>query len=298
MNTTVLPSNTAAPGRQSGSRSPFATDAVLYLVIAGLVWLAWQSSRQGYFTAGDDVGYWIGVAGGVLMLLLFSYPLRKHFRFAHGWGRMKVWLWLHVILGITGPLLILAHSTFHVGSLNAGVALYSMIIVALSGVVGRFIYARINRGLYGEKTDLRELEARAGLQQSDAHSKLAFAPAVDQRLKAFAAGETSAKPGFLICLRRVFWLPLKQHLTYRACVAELHEPLQNVAMSSGWNGSHLARRERLARKLVRRYLNSVVRVAQYTAYERLFSLWHVAHIPFVYLLVASAIVHVIAVHAY
>jgi hypothetical protein len=80
------------------------------------------------------------VAGGVLMLLLFSYPLRKHFRFAHGWGRMKVWLWLHVILGITGPLLILAHSTFHVGSLNAGVALYSMIIVALSGVVGRFIF--------------------------------------------------------------------------------------------------------------------------------------------------------------
>lgn len=298
MNTTVLPSTTTAPGRQSGSRSPFATDAVLYLVIAGLVWLAWQSSRQGYFTAGDDVGYWIGVAGGVLMLLLFSYPLRKHFRFAHGWGRMKVWLWLHVILGIAGPLLILAHSTFHVGSLNAGVALYSMIIVALSGVVGRFIYARINRGLYGEKTDLRELEARAGLQQSDAHSKLAFAPAVDQRLKAFAAGETSAKPGFVTCLRRVFWLPLKQHLTYRACVAELRKPLQNVAMSSGSDSSDLARRERLARKLVRRYLNSVVRVAQYTAYERLFSLWHVAHIPFVYLLVASAIVHVIAVHAY
>jgi hypothetical protein len=281
-----------------GSRSPFATDAVLYLIIAGLVWLAWQSSRQGYFTAGDDVGYWIGVTGGVLMLLLFSYPLRKHFRFAHGWGRMKVWLWLHVILGIAGPLLILAHSTFHVGSLNAGVALYSMIIVALSGVVGRFIYARINRGLYGEKTDLRELEARAGLQQSDAHSKLAFAPAVDQRLKAFATGETSAKPGFVTCLRRVFWLPLKQHLTYRACVAELRKPLQNVAMSSGSDSSDLARRERLARKLVRRYLNSVVRVAQYTAYERLFSLWHVAHIPFVYLLVASAIVHVIAVHAY
>ena len=42
----------------------------------------------------------------------------------------------------------------------------------------------------------------------------------------------------------------------------------------------------------------MVRVAQYTAYERVFALWHMAHLPFVYLLVISAIVHVIAVHAY
>jgi hypothetical protein len=211
---------------------------------------------------------------------------------------MKMWLWLHVSLGIMGPMLILVHSTFRVGSLNAGVALYSMIIVALSGVVGRFIYARINRGLYGEKTDLHELETRAGLQQWDASSKLAFAPAVEHRLKVFAEGETSAKPNFLTCLRRVFWLPVAQRLAYRACVAELAKPMQELAMRSGWEGNSMAKRERLARKLVRRYLNSVVRVAQYTAYERLFSLWHVAHIPFVYLLVASAVVHVIAVHAY
>jgi hypothetical protein len=42
----------------------------------------------------------------------------------------------------------------------------------------------------------------------------------------------------------------------------------------------------------------VVRVAQYSAYERLFALWHLAHLPFVYLLIISAVVHVIAVHAY
>ena len=195
-------------------------------------------------------------------------------------------------------MLILAHSTFRVGSLNAGVALYSMIIVALSGVVGRFIYSHVNRGLYGEKTNLRELEARAGMQQSEARSRLHFAPAVEQRLKAFAEGETSVKPGFATCLRRVFWLPVKQRLTYRACKVDLQQPIEQLSMMSGWAGDDVVRRERLARKLVRRYLNSVVRVAQYTAYERLFSLWHVAHIPFVYLLVASSIVHVIAVHAY
>ena len=74
--------------------------------------------------------------------------------------------------------------------------------------------------------------------------------------------------------------------------------MQQLAEQGGWDAASHSKRERLARKLVRQYLNAVVRVAQFTAYERLFSLWHVAHIPFVYLLVISAVVHVIAVHAY
>jgi hypothetical protein len=45
-------------------------------------------------------------------------------------------------------------------------------------------------------------------------------------------------------------------------------------------------------------MDAVLRVAQVRAYERLFALWHVAHIPFVYLLIISGIVHVVAVHVY
>jgi hypothetical protein len=85
---------------------------------------------------------------------------------------------------------------------------------------------------------------------------------------------------------------------YRQCVEELRAPIRQLAAHSQWSHEDLVRRERHARKLVRRYLTAVVKVAHFTAYEKLFSLWHVAHIPFVYLLVISAIVHVIAVHAY
>ena len=68
--------------------------------------------------------------------------------------------------------------------LNAGVALYSMLIVAGSGVIGRFLYMRVNRGLTGEKTSLKQLETRAGLAQSEARSKLHFAPEVEAMLQA------------------------------------------------------------------------------------------------------------------
>ena len=299
---TSPPLTLGSSGSASHAKKPsgglLAGDMAVYLVLIGLTLMTWTISRMGYFGAGDDVGYWLGVAGGVMLLLLFSYPLRKHFRFTRNWGRVKWWFWVHMCLGVGGPLLILLHSTFQARSLNAAVALYSMLIVALSGVIGRFIYARVNRGMHGEQTTLRDLEARAGLHRREARSRLSFAPAVEAHLKEFADGELSARPGLFTCLRRVFWLPVKQWLTYRTCKADVQQPLRELALETGWDGDSVVRRERLARKLIRRYLQSVVRVAQYTAYERLFSLWHVAHVPFVYLLIISAIVHVVAVHAY
>lgn len=275
-----------------------AGDTLVYLLLAALVWLTWFISQRGYFEAGDDVGYWLGVVGGSMMLLLFSYPLRKHFKFAQNWGRVKWWFLLHMMLGVGGPLLILLHSTFRIGSLNAGVALYSMVIVALSGVVGRFIYARVHRGLRGELTGFKELQARAKLDQDEVRSRLAFAPTVEADLKAFEQAELQAPAGWLTYFRQVFWLPIKQWIVYRRCVHDLRMPIRKLARHGQWSHADLMRREAMSRKLVRRYLTAVVRVAQYTAYDRLFSLWHVAHIPFVYLLVISAVVHVIAVHAY
>jgi hypothetical protein len=211
---------------------------------------------------------------------------------------VKHWFLLHMTLGVGGPLLILLHSNFRIGSLNAGAALFSMVIVALSGVVGRFLYRRVHRGLQGEQTSFESLRTRAGLDQAEARSKLAFAPAVETQLKAFEDAELEARPGWATWLRQVLLLPAKQWLVYRACAGELRRPLRQLARRAGWSHEERERHGRLARKLVRRYLTAVVRVAQYTAYERLFSLWHVAHIPFVYLLVLSAVAHVVAVHAY
>jgi hypothetical protein len=295
---TVLDSQAPTSAPEKTATRLIAGDTLVYVVLSALVWATWQVSQMGLFKAGDDVGYWVGVAGGVMMLLLFSYPLRKHFRFAHGWGKVKWWFWVHMVLGVGGPLLILLHSTFRIGSLNAGVALYSMLIVAGSGVVGRFIYARVNRGLRGEQTELKDLQVRARMDQDDVRSRLSFAPKVEVLLKNFEQAELQAKDGWLTHVRRVFWLPLRQWLLFRQCVVELDAPVRALALHGGWTPQERLRRSKQAQKMVRRYITAVVRVAQYTAYARLFSLWHVAHIPFVYLLIISAIVHVVAVHAY
>ena len=285
-------------GPRSRTTERGSRDAWLYLLMFGLIGLAWVISEAGLFKSGDDISYWMAVVGGVMMTVLLLYPARKYIRVMRNLGRVKWWFWMHMLFGLFGPWLILVHSTFRIGSLNAGVALFSMVIVVASGIVGRFIYVRVHRGLHGEKTSFQELRSRAGFVENETRSKLAFAPDVEARLAAFEQRELAAGKGLLTHLRQACWLPVQQWVAVRQCRQALEAPLHKLATEGQWSDEELARRRRLAGKLVQRYLEAVVRVAQFTAYERIFALWHVAHLPFVFLLVASAVVHVVAVHAY
>ena len=291
---TAIADPAPAPKRK---RSPL-TDTTLYAVLAILIIAAWRFARMGYFQPGDDVGYWIGVTGGVMMLLLLLYPLRKYVSFMQRLGKVKYWFLVHMLLGIGGPLLIMIHSTFHLGSLNAAVAMLSMLIVAGSGIVGRFLYLRIHKGLNGERSNLAELQRRAGLAQGEVRSRFRFAPGVAERLMAFEAMATEEGNGWGITLFRVFWLPVRQRIEYDKCAREVDAKLRIIGKDSGWTRGQLRRRSAQARHATRVYLRSVVRVAQLSAYERLFALWHLLHAPFVYLLVLTAGFHVFAVHAY
>ena len=39
-------------------------------------------------------------------------------------------------------------------------------------------------------------------------------------------------------------------------------------------------------------------MAQFSFYERLFGLWHILHLPIFFMMILSALVHVLAVHMY
>jgi len=271
--------------------------ALLAFVLVAVLAAAYVA-RSGLFTSASALGYWLGVAGGVAMLLLFLYPLRKHWRVAARWGRARWWFMFHMVLGVAGPLLIVLHSTLHFGSLNATMAFASMTLVAISGLVGRYLYSRIHHGLYGHRATLAEVRAEAGIGSAEVRSKLAFAPAVEKRLEHFmqqaeAVGRVGLRrPG------RFFLLGLAVWLERRRCNREIARLYGQRALAEGWSETALTRRVRSRTAMVAAYLRAAQRLAQFTAFERLFSWWHVLHVPLVYMLVLSSIAHVIAVHMY
>jgi hypothetical protein len=213
-------------------------------------------------------------------------------------GKAKHWFIVHMVLGVGGPITIMAHCTFRIGSVNAGVALFSMLVVALSGIAGRFIYLRIHRGLGGEQDTFATLRKTLGFSAEDVHTQLHFAPKAEARLQAL--DRHAGRPGdrWGEHLHRLFVLPLILRRERRACQRETDRALAAVAKDRGWDSATLDLRARRARRLVAEYTGGVLRVAQLSAYTRLFSLWHVLHVPFVFVMVACAIAHVVAVHAY
>ncbi|MEW6330734.1 MAG: hypothetical protein AB1560_04650 [Pseudomonadota bacterium] len=296
----VLRASQAAPQPSSATRETRETSRRFWLwpVMVLLVATGWAVRNGSYYEAGDDFGYYLGVIGGLMMLALLLYSLRKHIRFMHNWGPTKHWFRLHMFLGITGPTLILFHSTFRTGSLNATVALSCMVLVAGSGVIGRVIYRKIHHGLYGRSATLQEVQNNLGIVGGDVKSKFHSTPQLETRLKAFEASALGEHKSAWSRIWLFVTVGLRARWTYHMVARELERLGRDHARKHPRDAAKLDGRLSGGKTAIRHYLDAVIDVARFSAYERLFSLWHVLHVPFVFMLIISGIAHVIAVHMY
>jgi hypothetical protein len=255
-----------------------------------------------------DLGYNLGLAGGLMMLVLLLYPLRKRVKFFENFGFLPSWFKWHMVLGILGPMTIIFHSTYHVyipyihpmGSPNAAVAMLCMLLVSGSGTFGRFFYTKIHHGLYGRQTTVNEL--RAGLEQSgDVKSLFSFAPGVETKLEGFRIRADGYAKQSGIGLVNFLTVGVQTAMLSRSLSRELHRVMQAQAKESNFSAAQRQGMEEMFteyREKIVAYLNAVRDAAQFNTYERLFSWWHIFHIPLVYMMVFSAFYHVYAVHAY
>lgn len=292
----ISPSTSASSLTIDSAKKHSGILAIPLLVLVAA--LAWMTARGKFYSPGDDIGYYLGLVGAVLMLVLLLYPLRKHVSFLRNLGAIRYWFRFHMLFGIAGPLLILFHSTFTIGSLNAGVAMTCMLLVAGSGVIGRFMYRRIHHGLYGRRATLQEMQTRLGSQEGAVRSKFHFAPRVEANLKTFGELATRPPQSFLAGAWQFLTLGVRARWVHFICMQELRKLLQKHAQRREWPRAKLHQRLGNASAVIDAYLVAVRHTAQFTAYERLFSLWHILHVPFVFMLVISGVVHVIAVHMY
>lgn len=293
---TLLP-----PATRQWLRRPAFTrgsDFKLYILltllgIGGYLWSDWHM-----VTPKSGIGYWLGIVGGTMMLTLLLYPLRKRMRFLSVMGSTRAWFQIHMWFGLIGPLFILYHANFRLGSLNSQVALYSMLLVAGSGIVGRHFYATIHRGLYGKKTSLQELQADLAHAIEENRGLAAFTPHLLKRLNRMAEEMRGCEITQSLGVRR----SLKWSFTHRYMQVSLfltaRNELQLAAKRSETVARNYKRLLRASNGYIRDFTRLVGRAARFSFYERLFSLWHVLHLPLFFLLVVSALFHVLAVHMY
>jgi len=272
-------------------------DTLLFVTALAVLALGLHTSSTQYLSPQTGLGYALGIIGGSMMLVLVLYPLRKRVKALRFLGSVPHWFRAHMMLGIVGPICILFHCNFSLGATNSNVALLCMLVVSGSGIVGRYFYAKIHHGLYGRKTTLTELQARATALAGH-ETQLPLLPELmarvereEQRLLAWGRGGLTVAVAPFVLKARSNGAGRRVRRYVRSAVAA-------AAVGSPTIAAQRARIERVACEYAERRLRASREVVEFKVYERLFSLWHVLHLPLFFMLLAAGIVHVIAVHVY
>jgi hypothetical protein len=291
-----------APGPAATEAAPAAkpwlsADKVLFVLVCALLYCGWHFPTERYISPKRGIGYALGIVGGSLMLLLLVYSLRKRWGWLRFLGSTPSWFRFHMVLGVLGPLCILYHSNFSTGATNSNVALFCMLTVAGSGLIGRYIYAHIHHGLYGRKLELGEL--RESAENLHGQAGISFLPELAARLD--AAEQQVLRAGARLSLLGLFKPLTVALLSVRlrwGLQAYVRRALRASARKSPVIASQRQRLRATARSYIQRRLAATRRVAAFQSYERLFSLWHTLHVPLIFMMIIAAVVHIIAVHVY
>lgn len=268
-----------------------------YGIAALAIYAGWLGRDQRNINAEHGLGYALGIVGGSLMLLLLLYSVRKRVRWLARFGETRHWFRLHMMLGIVGPVLILYHCNFDLGDLNSKVALYCTLLVAGSGVLGRYLYAGVHHGLYGSKATLQEMAGVLEKSVSGGHASALIQP-IREELVALDRRVLAPSVTFMDSIIRHLTISWQTRVIYRRLVSRTRRELITRAMTSPIVDQHADRLEATIRKYLREHLGQVRQVARFNSFERLFSLWHVVHVPFFLMMIFSGLFHVFAVHLY
>jgi len=132
------------------------------VLITGLYALVVYTTRE-IPPASEVFGHGMGILGFVFMLMTETlYSLRKRSRSVK-WGKMSMWLQLHIFTGLVGPYMVLLHTSWKFNGIAGATTLLTIIIV-ISGFIGRYIFTRIPRTVDG--TVIEGTLSEAALKQA------------------------------------------------------------------------------------------------------------------------------------
>lgn len=279
-----------AASAQGWSYRPAVTRITTVLTFAMAIYAlfyGWSSRDAFYLSPAEGGGYALGILGGSLMLLLALYPVRKNVRWMRHFGAVRHWFRMHMFFGIAGPIAILYHCNFRLGATNSNVALGAMLIVASSGLFGRYLYSRIHHGLYGgaiRVADLRKEWQGFVAQMNDMQVNL---ESITEKMDRFE--EPVLNP------RRTFHSALLYALTARW----QRRRIKSMANRQLKHAEHLSTQQQQGiQTLLERRLDAAFVIRRVRAFERFFDLWHLLHMPLFVLLILTGVAHVISVHLY
>jgi len=267
-----------------GSMALIVIAALVYLVYRGFTYYNTSLEERFYHPDYDFLkpsgimGHGLGILGSLLMLIGVSvYMMRKRMRSLARMGKLKHWLEFHIFLCILGPLFVLFHTSFKFGGLVA-ISFWSMVAVFLSGIVGRFIYIQIPRSIEGRELSLNEIRSMKG--SIDIILKTNFTLNEDSIETILESARTTDTPNHFNPIVQYFL----KYREDRTKVCRLKVALKKNKLSRIQRSGVI--------KLVKNEITINRRIDRLQTMQNLFKYWHVAHLPFAFLMLVIMVIHV------
>lgn len=221
------------------------------------------------------VGHLYGIVGTALMLANLLYLARKHSRLLRGRGSLRGWMQVHVFAGLLGTILIVLHSAFQARNHVAQAAAWSLGVLVLTGLLGRYMYALVPRGEAGEEESEEAVRARVAALRRE----LAVRLQPEQRAVVWPLADTPvAEGGPVKALLRLPLLPLDR-LRERRRIRDARAALA----STGGD---------LVLDLATQLLEDSGRLRALARVRDLFVWWRALHRAFAIVMVLAMLVHV------
>lgn len=221
-----------------------------------------------------------GIIGSAMMLFMLLYSLRKRVRIFRGLGRLNHWLDVHIYFGVMGPLLIILHTSFKVQGLVA-VSFWSMIAVALSGVLGRYLYLQIPRNFRGDELSFKEIETQEDELNLVLKEEFNLTEDDLKKIETLIPVSSNESKGllkiFLSMLKEDIFRPFRHYKIRKIFTKQFNIPSLHINQLI----KIAEKKAVLHRKLL--FLNQV---------QRLFHYWHVFHKPFAIIMYIIMFVHI------
>jgi hypothetical protein len=196
----------------------------------------------------------------------------------------------HIVAGVTAPIVIAYHASFKFYGI-AGVAFWLMIAVALSGIIGRYLYAQIPRSRTAAELTLGDLQITVSELEENLRVQSLYSAEQLRKALFVPSAEQVRQIGPLRAIGKMLVLDMS-HSFQVAALRRASTGMGGKFLSfGGWFSSGNREVEHVIR-LVKQKAAISKRVVYLDQAHRVFHLWHVIHRPFSYAFATLALFHI------
>jgi len=238
------------------------------------------NSNHNLLKPSGALGHGFGIIGTLMMIVgVSTYMIRKRYRKFFNIGYLKHWLEFHIFLCSVGPVLVLYHTAFKFGGI-VSVSFWSMVLVVLSGVVGRFIYLQIPRTIEGQEITVNELNS------------------IKEKLAIKVRSVMSEDSATLLEFERIS--SADRYKSFRLITAvgffirdyfDIRKVMRMLKMRIKLLGIGKSEKDELI-KAAKSEIIIARRIALLRTSQKLFHWWHIFHLPFAITMFVIMVIHV------